>query len=155
MQRFQQHSEKWRTLAPRERRILLQLVILLPIVAAALQLFGFNRTHDLLARHTPSSSPKPTNSATISDTTHHIARLVGIAAHHGPYHANCLPQSLALWWLLRRCGITTELRIGVRKDKGELQAHAWVEYQNRPINDVAEVTTRYAAFAGKGVRPLL
>ena len=40
----------------------------------------------------------------------------------------CLPQSLAARFLLARHGISTELRVGIRKEGGEaLRAHAWLE----------------------------
>ncbi len=58
---------------------------------------------------------------------------MAIAASHGPYRATCLRQSLALWLLLRRRGIPAELRIGVRKEGGDLQAHAWVEHQGATL----------------------
>ena len=80
------------------------------------------------------------------ESANRIARLVAIAAYHGPYRATCLRQSLALWWLLRRRGIPAELRIGVRKDDGELQAHAWVEHDGQALND-AQNATAYSAFS--------
>ncbi len=54
--------------------------------------------------------------------------MVNIAALRGPFRPTCLERSLVLWWLLQRDGIQSDLRIGVRKDEGELKAHAWVEY---------------------------
>jgi hypothetical protein len=34
----------------------------------------------------------------------------------------------------------------VRKDQGELQAHAWVEHDGQALNDSQGVTASYAAF---------
>ena len=56
------------------------------------------------------------------------ASMVKIAAKYYKW-ATCLRKSLALWFLLRRQRITTELQIGTRFYEGEFQAHAWVEYQ--------------------------
>jgi hypothetical protein len=81
-----------------------------------------------------------------ADTAQRLARLVSIAANHGPYRATCLRQSLALWWLLRRRRIPAELRIGVRKEQGELQAHAWVEHNGQALNDAQGLIASYAAF---------
>ena len=123
------------------------LVLLLPAVGAALRLLGFKRTRSLLEGLAPlPPDPDQMDTALTNDTAFRIAQLVGIAAHHGPYRATCLRQSLALWWLLRRRGIPAELRIGVHKDEGELQAHAWVDYKDKPVNDRQGMTTRYAAF---------
>lgn len=143
-----QRLEQWRSLAPWERRLLLWLAILLPLIGAAVQLLGYARSRALLER-----LPRPSEGATrahtaasTADTAQRIARLVSVAANRGPYRATCLRQSIALWWLLRRRGIAAELRIGVRKDEGELQAHAWVEHEGRALNDPRGVTRGYAAF---------
>jgi hypothetical protein len=52
-----------------------------------------------------------------------------------PYvpHATCLTQALALHILLRREGLQSRIRIGVRKDAGHFEAHAWVESQDRVV----------------------
>jgi hypothetical protein len=141
--------EQWRSLAPAERRLLPWLAALLPLVGAALRLLGYHRTRALLERLSrPPQRPIPADpgATTTADTAQRLARLVGIAANHGPYRATCLRQSLALWWLLRRRGIPAELRIGVRKQQGELQAHAWVEHQGQALNDGQGVSKTYAAF---------
>jgi hypothetical protein len=70
------------------------------------------------------------------------------AARFLPGHANCLDRSLCLWWLLQRQGWAPDLRIGVRKVEGVLEAHAWVEEAGRPLNDFPDVHLRYAAFEG-------
>ncbi len=111
--------------------MLARLVFLLPAVGASLRLLGFKRTRDLLERFAPPLAQKRLDEIALFENANGIARLVAIAANHGPYRATCLRQSLALWWLLRRRGIPAELRIGVRKDDGDLKAHAWVEHQRR------------------------
>ena len=46
----------------------------------------------------------------------------------------CLPQALALQWLLRRKNISTEMRIGVRLEgERKLEAHAWLEKEGQVI----------------------
>lgn len=59
---------------------------------------------------------------------------------------NCLKKSLVLWYLLRCQGIVSELRIGVRREQGEFQAHAWVEYQGIVLNDTPNVRQHFAMF---------
>ncbi len=125
--------------------MLARLCLLLPAIGAALHLLGFRRTQRLLTRLTPDANDsQPLSPPDESTRAQQLTRLVVIAANHGPYRATCLCQSLALWWLLRRRGIPAELRIGVRKDGGELNAHAWVEHQGRPLNDFG--TAVYAPF---------
>lgn len=63
------------------------------------------------------------------------ARTMGMAGRHLFFKPTCLERSLALWWMLRRRGIETELRIGARKDRGNLEAHAWLELNGAVLND--------------------
>ena len=55
---------------------------------------------------------------------------------------------MLLWWLLRRRGMESELRIGVRKKAEVLEAHAWVEYQGCVLNDRSDVDQHFSPFAG-------
>jgi hypothetical protein len=75
-----------------------------------------------------------------------VARVAGIAAGRGPVRATCLRRSLLIWWLLRRDGIETALRIGVRCDDGVLQAHAWVEHDGVPLGEADDPIARYQTF---------
>lgn len=59
-----------------------------------------------------------------------LARQVEWAAHRLPFAAQCLPQAMALSWLLRRRGIRHALVFAVRP--ADLRAapdplHAWIE----------------------------
>jgi hypothetical protein len=72
--------------------------------------------------------------------------MVDIAARHLPWQPSCLPRSLVLWFLLRRQGVSAELRIGVQKREGDLKAHAWVEVDRRVVNDTPDIATEYRPF---------
>jgi hypothetical protein len=145
---MRRHLEHWRGLAPGERRLLLQLTVLLPLIGLALNLLGYRRTHDALGRAIPRSTsvPRRAPAEPPAETARRLARLVSIAARHGPYRASCLRQSLALWWLLRRRGMAADLRIGVRREQDQLQAHAWVEHHGEALNDAGSTSGTYEAF---------
>jgi|GEM_PF-3194167 len=67
-------------------------------------------------------------------------------------NAKCLERSLAARRLLLARGVDAALRIGVRRDeKGEFCAHAWLEYNNVVINDVAQVTRQFQTIHDPGV----
>ena len=74
------------------------------------------------------------------------ARMVNAADRHGLVHPSCLVKSLTLWWLLGRQGIASELRVGVRKEAGNFEAHAWVEREGTAVNEPEERHHHYAAF---------
>jgi hypothetical protein len=143
----------WR-LSPAERWLLAQALALLPLTALALRAVGFRRGLAVLARLAPVRAAAGGDEAALVAEGRAAARLVDAAARHGAYRAGCLPRSLTLWWLLRRRGIDGRLRIGVRKEAGRFQAHAWVEYGGAVLNDRADVSERYAAF-GRAIAPAL
>jgi hypothetical protein len=73
--------------------------------------------------------------------------MVLAAARNSPIPSTCLERSLSLWWLLARQGITTQFRIGVRKDGEKFTAHAWVERDGVAIGEPEAAHLHYAAFA--------
>ena len=137
---------KLRALTGAERRRLIVSLAATPLVAAGLEILGFRRLHAAMARWPqPRSARFPTEEAATA-RARSAAKVVAIAAGSGPVRATCLRRSLLLWWLLRRDGIETVLRVGVSRDGGALHAHAWVEYLGRPLNDADDVALRFPAF---------
>jgi hypothetical protein len=146
---MKQRLEQWRSLAPWERRLLVQLIMLLPLVGLGVRLVGYRRTRTLLERLVRlSGSAHPV--APPSDLAGRIARLVAIAAHHGPYAATCLRQALALWWLLARRGIHSDLFFGVRRDQFGVQAHAWLELNGKALSQYGDNTPDYTPLSVVG-----
>lgn len=66
------------------------------------------------------------------------------ARAYGIYRGNCLSQSMALLWLLRRAGHAGQIKIGVKSVAGRPLAHAWVELEGETI-DPAAIAGEYAA----------
>ena len=124
-----------RALTPVERRVLGEALVLLPAACAGLKVGGMRRTREALSRLTRRRRSTEGLSAAS------IARLVAIAARHGPFRARCLSASLTLESLLRRYGLEGELRLGVRRHDGRIEAHAWIEHDGQALNE-AHVTFR-------------
>lgn len=131
-----------RSLEPSQRRVLVTAVPLLVLTRLSLRLLGFTRTvHALAAR----SSRPPV--AAGPDDAQPLAEAVGIVAGRSLIGARCLGRSLVLWFLLRRRGIDADLVIGAAAPAGGLlDAHAWVEVDGIPVNDTADVRSRYGSF---------
>src|SRR5436309_389524 len=125
--------------------MLFRAAAMLPIVAVGLRAIGMRRMQAALAKLSSRATCRAASDATQAKE---IARLVSIAARHGPYRARCLPVALALQWLLRRHGLDAELRLGVRKKDGRVEAHAWIEHQGIPLIDSADMGERFRAFDG-------
>ena len=107
-----------------------------------LVVIGFARTHSLLqwrVRHRATTTNP--DAATLNTS----ARAVVAAAILIPGRIECLEQSLALWYLLRRRGVGAELTFGMTQYP--FGAHAWVTYRGEPVNEDPEALRHYAAFA--------
>lgn len=137
---------KLKSLSWSELMLLIQALLLLPLVAFGIKCFGFRGFYGAIA-NLNRRKDKVQEREGIKEARA-IAKLVEIASRYGLYKPNCLQKSLLLWWLLRRRGIESELRIGVRKKAEVLEAHAWVEYQGCVLNDRSDVDQHFAPFAG-------
>ena len=131
-------------LPPEDKRLLLRAAVLIPWMAARLRLIGLQRLRAGQTR-VAAASPSRLDPSLVKERASHLALLVGIAARNGPFRGNCLSQSFALLRLLQLEGIAADLRLGIRKE-AELEAHAWVVYDGRPLNDTPDVATRYAPY---------
>jgi len=132
-----------------EWRVLLSAMLLLPMIAIVLKSIGFKKAQTFLSNHLPRKPRISIHEDTQLEEAQSVARMVSVAANHGPYHANCLKRSLLIWWLLGRRGIATDLKIGVNKDKGDFSAHAWVEYQGNVLIDASDIEDRFSAFTSR------
>jgi hypothetical protein len=142
---------RWRRfwqLEPPARGYLVEALLLLPIVRLVMGLLGFGRCQRLLNRLVPGSVFPANLSTEILEKSRRVACMVRAASIYGLFRATCLPQSLTLWWMLRRRRIPVEIFIGVRKDDQRLEAHAWVELCGTVLNDSDDVHQRFAAFDG-------
>jgi hypothetical protein len=150
-----EYISKWRKFQrlPRgERRMAARALLALVLSSIALRLLGLKRCQSALARLSP---VRPTARAPLGRTdwgepnrlrAEAIAKMVKLGARSTPLRATCLRESVALWWLLRREGIESDLRIGVRKSAGRFEAHAWVEHSGRVLNDDQSARRRFAPF---------
>ena len=127
-----------------ERLTFLQALFLLPLAGLVLRLGRYQSVLSALQKITPIKERRST--ADPLPEARRTAVLVNAAARRGLYDATCLRRSLLLWWLLRRQGIDSRLRIGARLDGDNFSAHAWVEFQDNVLNDSPDVRTQYAAF---------
>ena len=132
---------KVKQLSPRELRVLLQALFLLPLVVLGLWLKGFNRTQSMLTNRLPVGDVS-IDKNTLSQV-YIIAKMVKVASVQGICSATGLPQALLLRWFLRRRGINGELRFSVNKKETQLEAHVWVEVNGVPVNDTEDVRERY------------
>jgi hypothetical protein len=111
-----------------ERRLLVSALLVLSSMRVALWVTSTPwLLRNVLGRDTRRAGPSPDVAAA------DVGLAVRRAARMVPY-ATCLPQALAVIWMLAGRGHAGALRIGVKRGTaGELVAHAWVEHENRII----------------------
>jgi Transglutaminase-like superfamily len=142
---------RFRALEPKARAVFLRAAVLLPLISVSLRLRGFRATQSSLQKRLPGAASKPANQSSgprdeWAALTALTARMVKAAAHRTWGSPQCLEQSLALWWLLGRQGISSSVRIGTRKTGEKFEAHAWVECDGAALNEPEEPHEHYAAF---------
>jgi hypothetical protein len=141
-----------RSLPAAERRTLFALAFALPLIEASLRVAGMQRTEAWISR---AVRPAPLHAASPAEmsSAERLARLAAIAGGRGPVASLCLSQSLLLRALLRRRGLDAALRIGVHKEGGVFDAHAWVELDGRAL---AQASTAHAPLVSseRGIAPV-
>lgn len=140
--RFGRRLRRLLSLSGGRRRALVEALFIVPAAAALLRVFGYGRLRGWMAR---AGGPAP---ADADARARELAWCVSVAARRGLGRPACLARSMALWWMLRRAGIDSELQIGVRKAESAqgIEAHAWIERGGAVLNDNPAVKARYVAF---------
>jgi hypothetical protein len=113
-------------LSGRDWVLLAQAWGLLLLVDLALRLLPFTRVRDAAAK------VRGRGPADRSEMER-VQRIVGMAAGNHIYPMPCLRRALVVQWLLGRRGVKTDLRFGVRRGAGALNAHAWLEREGVPL----------------------
>lgn len=141
---------KWRGLDRDERATFREAIFLVPAMHVTVRIIGFNRLQQWVVNTATrtGAAPQPT-----ADLVRRSVVNINRVKRYSPLRGNCLSQSLALSRLLRRRGITPDLRLGVRLTGSKFDAHAWVEYDGRVLNDTQDVQTRFSALMSKTGAP--
>ena len=118
---------RWRELPGLERRTLVALILVLPLVDIAVRTLGLKRTQAGFSWLTRKAPPRPCPGDELA-RANRLAELAAIAGAHGIYPITCLRQTLLVQYLLRRQGLSARLRIGaIKNTDSSIQAHAWTE----------------------------
>jgi hypothetical protein len=118
------------------RQTALKIGFALTVASAALPVLGVRRTTALIGKLVPPSTDGPPLNP--SQQARGLAERIAAVAKRIPGKPTCLPQALVLQAGLRRRGIESLLRLGVRQVE-PFEAHAWVEVDGVTI-DPAEVS---------------
>ena len=128
------------------RGVVLEAAAALVATRLGLRIIGLRRWRAVLASLAPTTAnaDDPNRLATARE----ISRLEAATARCLFFQSTCLEQSLALWWLLRRHGVSAELRLGARKESNRFEAHAWVQLDGAILNNSAAGDVHFVPFEG-------
>jgi len=104
-----------------ERRLVIRALWRVALVRLLLVVRPFSHVREraaTLARERPSRTYTP-DARTVGWSVRSAARLVP--------GASCLTQALAAHIILEQCGHRSTLHVGVSRERGTFEAHAWVE----------------------------
>jgi hypothetical protein len=133
-----------RTLSAADWQLFAQAWWLLLVIDLGLRALPFKTVQARLAEYAaPPSAPAADPPGIIQQSVTAVER----AARNHFYQMTCLRRALTLQVLLARRGVAAELRIGVKKIDGALQAHAWLEFRGEPINEAEAIEKHFAPLA--------
>ncbi len=78
------------------------------------------------------------------DTINRVCQAVNYACIWYPKQALCLQRSFVTTYLLRKSGVPAQMVLGAQKIP--FKAHAWVEVDERAINERSNVQATYAVW---------
>jgi hypothetical protein len=134
---------KYLNLPSTDRHLLIKAALLLGAIRLGLWILPFRVLWRFLGRH--KHRPAEPRETTPSIPMDRLIWGVKVASRYVPA-ATCLAQALATRTLLSRNGYPADLQIGVVKtERGELEAHAWVESNGRIVIGNLPDLARYNA----------
>lgn len=116
-----------------EKIILIKALMLLWIVRIMLYILPFQTLQNIIMKFTLTEENK------IHSV--HVGKLIWAVEVMSTYtpHATCLTRALAAQILLARYNYSSNIKIGVSKNKGEFEAHAWLEADDKIILGKSEI----------------
>ena len=117
--------DQWAELSPSRRRLVVQAAAAVSLATAAVWSLGASRARELMSRLPWRLRP--------NDDPADVGWAVEAAGRRVP-GARCLARAVAAEAILERGRRDPEVHIGARRsERGELEAHAWVEVDGRVV----------------------
>lgn len=130
----------------RELSLLPRVALELMLAELGLSALGIKRMLALLPASASLAPPNLTTADSMAQRARRLAWLVQGVSRRLPGSPRCLAQSLALRRLLARQGLSGQLIIGVRREAGSFDAHAWIEHCGEPLQPEPPAHQPIAAF---------
>jgi hypothetical protein len=135
-----------------DRRLVLEAAVVVSSVRIGLWSVPFVRLRQMLASRARPAQYRDAQTPA-SNVAGRVALAISAVARNLPGSTTCLAKALATQTMLRRRGIVSELRIGVRNGSDErrlLDAHAWVECGELVVMGALDDLSDYRVLAAPG-----
>ena len=120
------------TISKGDFAIILRAFFILNFVRLGLFLLPFSVLQKLLDRDSYLSRSAKSRDCHIAIKK--IVWAVNVSSRYTPGLVKCLARALTTQTLMKSCGYSPQLQIGVVKaDDGKLQAHAWIEHEGQVV----------------------
>lgn len=118
----------------RTRIKLLIIIVLASVVHLMLKIFDFKTIIKILSKfYSRKENLKP------GVYLRRYSKLMASSYRLKSRFYNCLSLSVVFWFLLSRHGVNVNIKFGMRKEKGKMHFHSWLQYNGRNLasdNDV-------------------
>jgi hypothetical protein len=131
-------------LAPADAALLLEAALSLTFFRIALRFIAFQRLAAWMGRH--SSGPGLPPGEEMRRAIRRVEWAVEAVARHAPFTFVCFPQSLAVYFMLRRRYVASKLFYGVARENQVLKAHTWIKVGERTVVG-GEAESRFTVLA--------
>ena len=122
---------RFKALNSADRRLILEAAALLSVVSIGLRICRFRQLRDMLTWFGPPvGHPNTRPRLPAPNSADRVAWAISAVTRTRQRSMTCLVRALATETMLRRRGIASDLRLGVRNDgdpADPLKAHAWIE----------------------------
>ena len=123
--------------------VMVRAFLILPCLQISLRSLGLNRTRRILTALCRAPNPDPKDGLI---RARRIANYTYVVNNRFPFLGECLARSLTIWFQLRRIGIESDLKFGMKKEQSELLAHAWIEYKGESLASINEQNEGYVFY---------
>jgi hypothetical protein len=135
----------FRSMDSYDRRLIVETFCVTLFAFAGIRLIGVPRTQRWLRKWAERHEEKA-GSGGGEPVLVRVARAQRTVRRASGLDGTCLARSLSLWALLLKRGLTAEIRIGIRKNNGKIEGHAWVEYERIPVNELPDIALSYEPY---------
>ena len=117
--------------------------VLFHLFLIAFRVFGYKKSKRIIDRlFIPNKSVVDTSGNFLINE----AEIISYSTFNTPVKSTCLERSLFTYAILGIYGVKCDLKIGINNSAQDFSAHAWIELNNRPLNDNIKNLESFSTF---------